>query len=115
MTKTLTAILPSPATANALSLTSGHQLFLKAKLQKCGALPWQKGHLQARALLPEKDEDIGICPGVTESAWAPSLLYRQTLSLYLAAGSRGAGECSMAEVTHKQTDRQTTTRLKQVV
>lgn len=69
MTKTLTAVLPSPATANALSLTSGHQLFLKAKLQKCGALPWQKeGQLQAGALLPEEDEDIGICPGVTESA-----------------------------------------------
>lgn len=68
MTKMFTAVPPSPATANALSLTLGHQLFLKAKL-KCGAFAWQKeGQLQAQALLPVEDEDSGICPGVTESA-----------------------------------------------
>lgn len=40
-------------------------------MRKCGALPWQKeGQLQAGALLPQEDEDIGICPGVTESAGA---------------------------------------------
>lgn len=82
-----TAVLSSQATANALSLTLGHQLFLKAKL-KCGAFAWQKeGQLQAGALLPVEDEENGICPGVTESARGHH--YYTDRHLYLAAGSQG--------------------------